>query len=34
MHPADQLLVFIKGGVLKSQATGRSTTRATKKVER
>jgi len=24
-HPADQLLVFIKGGVLKSQATGRST---------
>jgi quercetin dioxygenase-like cupin family protein len=25
MHPADQLLVFIKGGVLKSQATGRST---------
>lgn len=25
MHPADQLLVFIKGGVLRSQATGRST---------
>jgi predicted metal-dependent enzyme (double-stranded beta helix superfamily) len=25
MHPADQLLVFIKGGVLKSQGTGRST---------
>jgi quercetin dioxygenase-like cupin family protein len=25
MHPADQLLVFIKGGVLISQATGRST---------
>jgi mannose-6-phosphate isomerase-like protein (cupin superfamily) len=25
MHPADQLLVFIKGGVLKSQATGRRT---------
>jgi predicted metal-dependent enzyme (double-stranded beta helix superfamily) len=25
MHPADQLLVFIKGGVLKSQATGRAT---------
>src|SRR5580698_7030000 len=25
MHPADQLLVFIKGGVLKSAATGRST---------
>ncbi len=25
MHPADQLLVFIKGGVLKSQSTGRST---------
>jgi beta-alanine degradation protein BauB len=24
-HPADQLLVFIKGGVLRSQATGRST---------
>jgi hypothetical protein len=24
-HPADQLIVFIKGGVLKSQATGRST---------
>lgn len=24
-HPADQLLVFIKGGVLKSQATARST---------
>jgi len=24
-HPADQLLVFIKGGVLKSVATGRST---------
>ena len=23
MHPADQLLVFIKGGVLRSQATGR-----------
>jgi predicted metal-dependent enzyme (double-stranded beta helix superfamily) len=25
MHPAAQLLVFIKGGVLRSQATGRST---------
>jgi len=25
MHPADQLLVFIKGGVLRSQATQRST---------
>jgi hypothetical protein len=25
LHPADQLLVFIKGGVLKSAATGRST---------
>jgi predicted metal-dependent enzyme (double-stranded beta helix superfamily) len=25
MHPADQLLVFIKGGVLRSRATGRST---------
>src|SRR6202453_415838 len=25
MHPADQLLVFIKGGVLRSQAAGRST---------
>lgn len=25
MHPADQLLVFIKGGVLNSQATRRST---------
>jgi quercetin dioxygenase-like cupin family protein len=25
MHPADQLLVFIKGGVLRSEATGRST---------
>ncbi len=25
MHPADQLLVFIKGGVLRSQSTGRST---------
>jgi quercetin dioxygenase-like cupin family protein len=25
LHPADQLLVFIKGGVLRSQATGRST---------
>jgi len=25
MHPADQLLVFIKGGVLRPQATGRST---------
>ena len=24
-HPADQLLVFIRGGVLRSQATGRST---------
>ncbi len=24
-HPADQLLVFVKGGVLKSAATGRST---------
>lgn len=24
-HPADQLLVFIKGGVLRSQATGRAT---------
>jgi quercetin dioxygenase-like cupin family protein/mannose-6-phosphate isomerase-like protein (cupin superfamily) len=24
-HPAEQLLVFIKGGVLRSQATGRST---------
>jgi quercetin dioxygenase-like cupin family protein len=24
-HPADQLLVFIKGGVLRSEATGRST---------
>ncbi len=24
MHPADQLLVFIQGGVLRSQATGRS----------
>ncbi len=25
LHPADQLLVFIEGGVLRSQATGRST---------
>jgi hypothetical protein len=25
MHPCDQLLVFIKGDVLRSQATGRST---------
>lgn len=25
LHPADQLLVFIKGGVLRSQSTGRST---------
>ncbi len=25
MHPADQLLVFIKGGVLRSAATGRAT---------
>jgi len=24
LHPADQLLVFVKGGVLRSQATGRS----------